>query len=71
VLAAILRWAEKRGDSLADEQLAALFSRIRFPDVPSSTLFSYHRIFETLRRFDPSQELILRAVSLFCLSCER
>ncbi|KAL4434365.1 hypothetical protein ABPG75_000806 [Micractinium tetrahymenae] len=63
VLAATLLWAEEQRSRITDSQLAELFSRIRFPDVPAGTLINYHRCFPMLRRFDPDKELLLRAIT--------
>jgi len=66
VLAACLYWIGAQ-DEVSDDQLAQLFSRIRFPDIPASTLLSYHRMLPVLQRFDPDKELLLRAVSQWLL----
>ncbi|KAL4434302.1 hypothetical protein ABPG75_000743 [Micractinium tetrahymenae] len=65
VLAATLDWLAVRnnGGALTAEQLGQLFSRIRFPAVPASTLVNYHRCFAALLRFDGSKGLLLAAMS--------
>jgi len=62
VLAACLYWIEAQQQEVSNEQLAALFSRIRFPNIPGSTLLNYHCVFPALKRFDPDQQLLKMAV---------
>lgn len=59
--------SEEEQDGVPFEQLAAVFSRIRFPDVPVHILLNYHRQFRALQRFDPDKELLLLAVSSPCV----
>ena len=45
------------------ERVAAVCSRIRFPEVPADVLLNYWAFFKWLQRYDPSKDLLLRAVS--------
>ena len=45
------------------QRIAAVCSRIRFPDVPPDVLINYWTAFQWLQQYDPGKELLLRAVS--------
>ncbi len=45
------------------ERIAAVCSRIRFPEVPPNVLLNYWDCYEWLQAYDPNKELLLRAVS--------
>jgi len=71
VLAAFAIWADANITaeplaSLAPEQrerVAAVCSRIRFPEVPPDVLLNYWTCFKWLQEYDKTKELLLRAVS--------
>ncbi len=45
------------------ERVAAVCSRIRFPDVPPDVLLNCWACFKWLQAYDPNKDLLLRAVS--------
>lgn len=63
VLAACLYWAEAQQEELEEEQLAEMFSRIRFRAIPASLLLNYYHLHWMLDMFDPDKQLLMRAVS--------
>lgn len=67
MLAAFALWADANiaaGPlSPADRQrIAAVCSRIRFPDVPPDVLLNYWAAFKWLQLYDSGKKLLLRAV---------
>ena len=60
VLAACLHWLEAPQRRAQD--VAEIFSKIRFPAIPASVLVDLHGSRGSLQRFDPDKELLLRAV---------
>lgn len=62
VLAAFAYWAQ-RNKPVNTEQIAAICSRIRFPAIPLSVLHNYWRTHDFMQRFDPGDQILLRAVS--------
>lgn len=76
VLAAFALWANENIDCepLELEQrswISAICSRIRFPDVPPDVLLNYWMRYEWLQAYDPSKDLLMRAVRAggWCLLC--
>lgn len=68
VLAAFCCWVENgpaddRAGRSAVDRVAAICSRIRFPAIPPPLLHCYWAQFGFLRRFDPGNQILLRAVS--------
>ena len=68
VLAAFCCWVESKpaGDRSrrdTDERIAAILSRIRLPAIPPALLHCFWAQFAFLRRWDPGNQILLRAVS--------
>lgn len=70
ILAAFCFWAgsgqagdEPRRDAAANVE--AICSRIRLPEIPPGLLHCYWAQFSFLRRFDPGQHILLRAVRMW------
>lgn len=71
VLAAFCYWVESgpAGEhrdvvhEVHEARLAAICSRIRLPVIPPSLLHSYWAQFRFLRRYDPGNQILLRAVT--------
>ncbi len=72
VLAAFAAWANANmpAGSLSEEAhqcIAAICSRIRFPELPPDVVLNYWACFGWLQQFDGTRELPLRAVSAGCV----
>ena len=74
VMAAFAAWANANmaAGSLSEDAhqcIAAICSRIRFPELPPDVVLNYWACFGWLQQFDGSRELPLRAVSAGRAAC--